>query len=114
MRKNELIEVIGRRKESFSIIEVYPSLNYLNTKKKNEEDLQSIFQLSLDTKRCLINIRVRSKEAQEEISSYLIGRGGFEDVQCFQGNVVGMNQPEQKIIEDLEPGEILSPPMYRR
>ena len=63
--------------KTFSLIEVYPYMHYDSN--HTEDDLNRAFQFSLDPKRCSYNIHVRSKEAQEEVTNFLIGYG-FENV----------------------------------
>ena len=72
--------------KTFSLIEVYPYMHYDSN--HTEDDLNRAFQFSLDPKRCSYNIHVRSKEAQEEVTSFLIGYG-FENVKQLEGDVLG-------------------------
>ena len=99
----------GEEKD-FSIIEVYPHLNYWNTEECLDQDKKRLFEASLSSTTACVNIHVRSREAQDEISSYLIGMG--YDVQRLEGNVLGMNVCQRK--PKLEEGEkSLESPRYR-
>lgn len=72
--------------KTFSLIEVYPYMHYDSN--HTEDDLNRAFQFTLDSNKCSYNIHVRSKEAQEEVTNFLIGYG-FEDVKQLEGNVLG-------------------------
>jgi len=97
--------------KEFSVIEVYPYLNYEETEEFNEKDLSNLFQVSLNSDICCLNIHVRSQQAQREITSYLIGKG-FDNVQCTSGNSIGLLECVQLIDHDED--EILEQPRYRR
>lgn len=78
-------------KQDFGLIEVYPYLHYRNDVETNELDMEKIFEISLDPNTCVLMIHVRSREAQEEIGSYLIGHG-FENIKEVEGNVFGITE----------------------
>ncbi len=81
--------LINGEKQEFGLIEVYPFLHYQNDSDINQEDLKRIFEFSLDPNLCMVNIHVRSEEAQKEIADYLIGHE-FDDIEELSGNVIGM------------------------
>ena len=76
-------------KQEFGLIEVYPFLHYQNDSDINQKDIKRIFELSLDPNVCIVNIHVRSEEAQKEIADYLIGHG-FDDLAELNGDVIGL------------------------
>lgn len=98
--------------KAFSIIEAYPYLSYGEGQESNENDLSKLFQVSLDSKQALVNIHVRSREAQNEVSSFLIGHG-FDELKCLEGEYPGMTECI-KPVEDLDEDEILEEPRGRR
>lgn len=64
---------ITNTKDPFSIIEVLPKLNYDGN--KLEEDKKNAIEESHSEKYCNFKIIVRSLEAREELTSYLLGKG---------------------------------------
>lgn len=112
--ENNYLTLDGYREneeKEFSVIEVYPYLNYEETEEFNEIDLNNLFQISLNPEVCCINVHVGSQQAQKEISSYLIGRG-FDNVYCTSGNSVGLVECIQLIDHDED--EIPEQPRNRR
>lgn len=113
--ENPIVSLGGYTKgeeETFSIIEAYPYLSYEEGEKCNEDDLARLFQVSLDPDHAQINIHVRSKEAQNEVESFLIGHG-FDEVQCLEGKYPGMTECI-KVVDDLEEDEVIEEPRRRR
>lgn len=94
MEEKQLLKVDNYEegeKQDFSLIEVYPYLHYRNDEDTNEIDTQKCFELSKDRNKCVLVIHVRSREAQKEIMSYLVGHE-FEDVKAVEGNVLGITE----------------------
>lgn len=100
----------GEEKD-FSIIEVYPHLNYWNTYDCLDQDRKRLFEASLNPNLCCVNIHVRSQEAQKEICSYLIGKG--YEAEPVQGNVLGMHVCQRKSTDIQEGDEPLESPRNR-
>lgn len=98
--------------EHFSIIEVFPYLHYENNEQQIREDENKLFQYSLDPDVGVVNIHVRSREAQNEVSSFLIGHG-FDEVELLEGSNVLLTEC-QDLVEKDEPGEIIEEPRTRR
>lgn len=84
-----------KEKEEFSVIEVYPFLNYGITKDCIKQDKKSLFDFSLDQKWGQVVIHTRSVMAQLEIYGYFIGKG-FDDTNLVEGNVRGMITPTRE------------------
>ena len=75
--------------KEFSIIEVFPRLNFEETQEKEEEDKKTLFDNSLsDT--CVLKINTRSQEAQQEIYSFLTAYG----YDCWLSNNCNKNLPD--------------------
>lgn len=84
-----------KEKREFSVIEVYPFLNYEITRGCIEQDKKSLFDFSLDREYGQVVIHTRSVVAQLEIYGYFIGKG-FDNVNLVEGNVRGMITPTRE------------------
>lgn len=91
---------------NFSLIEVYPYLHYGNSGQERELDFSKIFQFSLNRRVSVLDIHVRSLEAQEEVFSYLIGKG-FDNIKKKKGTIECINKKDKD-------GELIDNPRTRR
>lgn len=85
-----LDEIKAGEQEEFSIITVYPNLNYEDT--NLEEDESRAIENSHNVNLCKYTISVRSREAQQEVKA-LLGVLGFPSREC-SGCTIDLNSAE--------------------
>ena len=98
--------------KEFGIIEVYPYLNYSCEEECLTEDLNDLFQISLNNRVSEVYILVRSQEAQKRLIDVLLGSGYDTAKEVSARDIVA--DTIGSCFREKELGEVLSDPKDRQ